>query len=217
MQRPFSTAPYLVQLAAWPVAGRHILAHHDDDAIVVYQAYRPAIADHAVRHQRFGGEFSLSRMSWIKPNFLWMMHRSGWATKEGQERVLAVRISRAGFDAILARAVHSSYVPEVYGDRAAWHAAVAGSDVRLQWDPDHDPSGQRQERRAIQLGLTGQSLRQYVQEWCLAIDDVTDFVAAQRVYRSDSAALVTPLESVVRVRDEAVAARLGAAADRAGA
>ena len=211
MQRPFTTAPYLAQLAAWPESGRHILAHHDDDAIVVYQAYRPAIAAHAVHHQRFGGEFSLSRMSWIKPNFLWMMYRSGWAMKQGQERVLAIRISRVGFDAILARAVHSSYLPEVYGDRAAWQAAVASSDVRLQWDPDHDPSGQPQERRAIQLGLAGESLRQYVEQWCLAIDDVTDFVAAQRAHRSDHAALVTPLESVVRVRDAAVAARLGVA------
>ena len=45
-------------------------AHHgqyDATSIYVYQAYRPAIAAHAVKHQQFGGEFSFSRMSWISP------------------------------------------------------------------------------------------------------------------------------------------------------
>ncbi|MFM7854759.1 MAG: DUF4291 family protein [Flammeovirgaceae bacterium] len=27
---------------------------------------------------------SLNRMTWMKPNFLWMMYRSGWATKHNQ-------------------------------------------------------------------------------------------------------------------------------------
>ena len=42
-----------------------------------------------VKNGYFGGAFSLDRMSWIKPNFLWMMFRSGWGTKEGQEVTLA--------------------------------------------------------------------------------------------------------------------------------
>ncbi len=36
-------------------------------------------------------------MTWIKPSFLWMMYRCGWAAKPGQERVLAVRITHEGF------------------------------------------------------------------------------------------------------------------------
>src|SRR5689334_4441636 len=107
------TEPYLEQLKRWPAYGRHILAQFDADTVVVYQAYRPAIGRFAAANQRFGGEFSFNRMSWIKPNFLWMMYRSGWGTKEGQEVTLAVRLRRVGFDAILERAVHSSYVPEV--------------------------------------------------------------------------------------------------------
>ena len=39
-------------------------------------------------------------MSWIKPNFLWKMYRCGWATKEGQEIVLAVWIASAAFAAV---------------------------------------------------------------------------------------------------------------------
>lgn len=80
-------------------------------------------------------------MSWIKPNFLWMMYRSDWGTKEGQEVTLAVRIRRSAFDDILREAVHSTFVPEVYPSHAAWQEAVAKSAVRLQWDPDHHPSG----------------------------------------------------------------------------
>ncbi|MDB6132343.1 MAG: hypothetical protein JWM59_586 [Verrucomicrobiales bacterium] len=151
--------PYSEQLERWPRSGRHILAQFDDDSIVVYQAYRPAIARFARQHQRFGGEFSFSRMSWIKPNFLWMMHRSGWATKEGQEHILAVRLRRAFFDEVLQSSVASSFGASGYAEHEEWKAALAGSDVRLQWDPDHDPHGHPVQRRAVQLGLRGEMLR----------------------------------------------------------
>lgn len=203
------TESYLAQRARWPATGRHILAQFDDQSVVVYQAYRPEIGRFAAAHQYFGGEFSLSRMSWVKPNFLWMMYRCGWATKPGQETVLAVRIQRAAFDAILAEAVHSSYQPAVHADRATWQRAVAGSAVRLQWDPDHHPNGAKAERRAIQLGLRGEVLRRYAREWIIAIDDVTDLVATQRAHIGDPSALVIPAEDVYPVRDPVVASKLG--------
>ena len=98
MSAPFAVLPWVQQDRGRPADGRHLLAHQDGANVVVYQAYRPEIADHAVAEQRFGGPFSLDRMSWIKPGFLWMMYRSGWATKPGQERVLAIRIPREGFE-----------------------------------------------------------------------------------------------------------------------
>src|SRR5258708_16375491 len=141
------TASYQMQIASWPRTGRYILAQYDDASIIVYQAYRPSIGHFAARHGYFGGEFSLSRMSWIKPNFLWMMYRSGWGTKEGQEVTLAIRLKRAAFDEILRRAVHSSFTPDVYENQEDWKRDVSRSDVRLQWDPDHAPSGGSVERR----------------------------------------------------------------------
>src|SRR6516165_4169278 len=134
------TEPYLAQTARMPKTGRHVVAQFGDESVVVYQAYRPAIGHFAAQHAYFGGAFSLNRMSWIKPNFLWMMYRSGWGSKEGQEVVLAVRLKRSAFDEILRRAVHSTFAPEVYETRDAWKQAVGGSEVRLQWDPDHDPA-----------------------------------------------------------------------------
>lgn len=209
---PLTFERYSLQRARWPRAGRHILAHFDADTIVVYQAYRPSIGRWAADHGRFGGDdFSLDRMSWVKPNFLWMMYRSGWGTKEGQEVVLAVRLRRAAFDELLAAAVHSSHEPAVYGDRREWQRAVARSDVRLQWDPDHDPSGAKLERRAIQLGLRGAALASYAEASIVELTDVSEFVAEQRrVWTSGTHdELVTPREEVYPVADPAVARRLG--------
>src|SRR5262245_42726192 len=139
---------YLDQVRDWPQSGRHILAQFDSDSIYVYQAYRPSIAEFAIKNQRFGGEFSFSRMSWIKPNFLWMMYRSGWATKEGQEHILAVRLRRTFFDELLRLAIPSSFSPQRFATPEEWQKAVASSDVRVQWDPDHDALGKPLEWRA---------------------------------------------------------------------
>jgi len=189
---------FQAQSARWPASGRHVLAQYDDESVVVYQAYRPSIGLYAAEHGEFGGGFSLSRMSWIKPNFLWMMYRCGWATKEGQEVVLAVWLAREAFDQILSLAVPSSYWDHRYPDRAAWEADIARSDVRLQWDPDHDPHGNPVTRRAVQLGLRGAVLASYAKKWVRRIEDVTAFVHDQhaRLRRGGVAALETPAETV---------------------
>jgi hypothetical protein len=180
MTNPLPARPWVDQRRDWPDTGRVLLAHHDPTTVVVYQAYRPEIAEHAVRYQRFGGPFSLDRMSWVKPGFLWMMYRSGWASKPGQERVLAVRLPRPAFESILAAAVPSGFDAARYSDRAAWRAATRESDIRVQWDPDHDPHGRPLARRVIQLGLRREVLRRYARDWPVEIRDITDFVAEQR-------------------------------------
>ncbi|MEJ7597218.1 MAG: DUF4291 domain-containing protein [Kofleriaceae bacterium] len=200
------TEPHAIQTARWPASGRHIMAQFDADAIVVYQAYRPSIGTYAATHNRFGGPWSLERMSWLKPNFLWMMYRCGWATKEHQEVVLAIWLARSLFDEILAAAVPSSYWQHLYPERAAWEDAVKRSEVRLQWDPDHGPGGQPLERRAIQLGLRGPMLARYASP--LHIEDITPFVREQRAVFEQRGALVTPEEHPYPVVPE-TATRLG--------
>ena len=88
---------------------RNIYAIYDDKTIRVYQAYNNEIADEALKLGKFGSKFSLTRMTWIKPSFLWMMYRSGWASKQGQERILAIDLKREGFDEIVKNAVLSSF------------------------------------------------------------------------------------------------------------
>jgi hypothetical protein len=186
------------------------MAQFDADSIYVYQAYRPSIARFAVEHQRFGGDFSFSRMSWIKPNFLWMMYRSGWATKEGQEHVLAVRLRRTFFDELLRLVVPSSFDSRRFASREQWQTAVTSSEVRLQWDPDHDPSGRPVERRAVQLGLRGAALRRYGHEGLISIEDITPLVAEQRQHVTDGyVALQTPEERIYSPMDNQAAIAVG--------
>ena len=93
----------------WPKEGKHILATFDEEGIVVYQAFNPAIAKYAVEHQAFGGpEYSFSRMSWVKTNYLWMMYRAGWASKPNQEHILAIKLTHSFFHQILNETLHSS-------------------------------------------------------------------------------------------------------------
>ncbi|GEP43840.1 DUF4291 domain-containing protein [Brevifollis gellanilyticus] len=202
-----SIQSYLNQQTRWPTSGKHILAQFDDTSIIVYQAYRPAIAQYAVENKRFGGEFSFNRMSWIKPNFLWMMYRSGWAAKESQERILAVRIPRTLFDDLLLTSVASSFGASGLTTHEEWQAAVERSEVRLQWDPDHSPRGGPLARRAVQLGLRGEMLRRYAETELLGIEDITDFVITQRQHLSgDLSDLQTPTEYVYQPSNPAVAA-----------
>lgn len=96
------------------------MAHYNQKTIRVYQAYNNKIANEALRLGTFGKSFSLDRMTWIKPSFLWMMYRCGWATKIGQERVLAIDILREGFDEILSNAVLSTYDSNIYSSYDDW-------------------------------------------------------------------------------------------------
>ena len=99
---------------------RKIYAKYDDKTIRVYQAYNDVIADEAIKLGTFGEYFSLTRMTWIKPSFLWMMYRCGWTEKD------------------------------IYGK----------------------PIG----RRSIQLGIRGEAVVKYVNEWIVKITDITDEV-----------------------------------------
>ena len=115
--------------------------------------------------------------------------------------MLAIRILRQAFDLILTQAVHSSYKPDLYDSRDVWQQRVANSDVRLQWDPDHAPNGDKMERRAIQLGLRGDVLRNYARDWIVEISDLSDFVRDQRANSSNSKydQLIMPRERVYPV------------------
>ncbi|NEN90988.1 MAG: DUF4291 domain-containing protein [Okeania sp. SIO3H1] len=206
-----ATENYLTQVSNWPTTGRHILAQFDENSVVVYQAYRPEIGNFAASKGYFGGEFSLNRMSWIKTNFLWMMYRSGWGSKTGQEIILAVSIKRTAFDEILTKGVHSKFIPTIYKTQEEWKEVVKRSPVRLQWDPDHNPMGQKVERRAIQLGLRGEALRNYSRDWIVKIENITEFVQQQRIYREPSkwTDLITPKENVYPVENSEIIHKLG--------
>jgi len=204
------TEPYQDQLAFWPKSGRHILAQFDSETIFVYQAYQPSIAKYALDHGYFGNGFSYERMSWIKPNFLWMMYRSGWGTKSGQKVILAIRLKRSYFDSLLDQAVETSYNDVQYATPEEWKRTLSRSSVRMQWDPDHHPTGPALLRRALQLGLRGRVLKDFGRHQILEIMDVSGFVAEQRGNISSEfhSRLLTPTERVYLPADSALCIKL---------
>ncbi|MEV8536358.1 DUF4291 domain-containing protein [Streptomyces sp. NPDC051211] len=178
---------------------RLIRAAHTDTTVTVYQAYAPALGRPAARDQRFPAAWKRERMTWIKPSFLWMMYRCGWATKPDQETVLAVEITREGFDHALSRACLSHYEPGTHTDRAAWQAALRQAPARVQWDPERDLHLNPLPHRSLQLGLSGPASRAYADEWTVAIRDVTPLAreihALVRAGEDDAARALLPVET----------------------
>ena len=170
---------YKEQNKIWPAKGKHIMAQYDEEKIIVYQSYRPEIGLFAAKNQYFGGPFKLTRMTWIKPNFLWMMYRNGWGQKEGQEITLAIHLKIEAFKKYVNEVVFSTFKPEMYENYDLWQKRVKSSNARLQWDPDHDPHGNKLERRAIQIGLRNKLIASYAKDDILEIEDITPFVHEQ--------------------------------------
>ena len=155
---------------------KEIRAVYTDETIRVYQAYNKTIAEEAVKNGTFGAHFSMSRMTWIKPSFLWMMYRCGWARKENQEHVLAIDIKRTGFDKAVNSAVISTFSEDLGITKEEWQKRVKESDVRVQWDPEKDIDGNNLHYRSLQLGLRGKAVEEYVHDWIVKVTDITDYV-----------------------------------------
>lgn len=171
---------YKYQQEVIPSEGKRIIAQYGIDYIVVYQAFNSEISSYAVNNQKFGGSrYSFERMTWIKPGFMWMMYRSSWAKKENQERILSIKIKKSGFLETLRKATLSTFDSEIYTSHETWKDSLQKSEVRLQWDPDHDPKGNKLIRKAIQIGLRGETLRKFNEEFILSIEDITDFVSSE--------------------------------------
>jgi len=157
-----------------PASQRQVRAAFTDRTVTVYQAFPAAIADAALAAGTFVPPFSHDRATWIKPSFLWMAYRSGWAAKAGQERVLAVEISREGFEWALEHSCLSHYQRSVYPDAAAWRRRLSMTFVRIQWDPERDLHLAPLGHRSIQVGLTGEAVTRYTDDWIVSITEETE-------------------------------------------
>ena len=157
---------------------RQIRAVYDEHSIRVYQAYSDEIADAAlVRGTFISPPFKMDRMTWIKPSFLWMMYRAGWGYKDaGQRRLLAIDITREGFQWALTHSCPSH--PEPSMSQEDWTRLKAASPVRIQWDPERDLHLQPLPHRAIQIGISGEAVSLYVNQWIRKITDITDVAHA---------------------------------------
>ncbi|WP_133740197.1 DUF4291 domain-containing protein [Actinorugispora endophytica] len=173
---------------------RRIRALHTESTVTVYQAYSPGIGLPAARDGRFPASWRRNRMTWVKPSFLWMMHRCDWGAARDQETVLAVEITRAGFEWALRRACLSHYERGAHPDRAAWKDRLERSPARVQWDPERDLRLRPLPYRSLQLGLSGEAAHRYADEWIVSVTDRTP--------------LAREVRALVRGGDLAAAARL---------
>lgn len=112
-------------------------------------------------------------MTWIKPSFLWMMYRAGWGYKDqNQSRILAIDISREGFEWALEHSCGSHPDPSM--SREDWAILKENSPVRIQWDPERNLLSEPQAHRSIQIGLGKAVADLYINEWIQKITEVTD-------------------------------------------
>ncbi len=183
-----------------------IRAEFDRNTIVVYQAYNDAIADAALKNGRFFPPFSLTRMTWIKPSFLWLMARSNWGKKPGQHRILKVRLSRDAWDRALAMGVLTSYDTTAHRSSSDWDRQFQAAKVHIQWDPERSLRGHKLEHRSIQVGLGRHVITEFVSSWVLRIEDLTPTVRKMRAFldngRQEHAKRLLPKERVYPVAED---------------
>lgn len=150
-----------------------IRASFDARTIRVYQAYREEIAEVALANGTFlSPPFSMSRMTWIKPSFLWMMYRAGWGFKDaGQARILGIDITREGFEWALAHGCLSHRDPSLTDEEWTWFKKQ--HPVRIQWDPERDLQLRPLPHSSLQMGLECEALERYCGSWIVAIEDKT--------------------------------------------
>jgi hypothetical protein len=180
-----------------------IRADYEAQTIVVYQAYSLAIARAALEAGRFVPPFSFNRMTWIKPSFLWLMERSNWGHKSGQEYILKVRISRSGWDEALNRGVLTSYASGAHRNAETWRLDFERAQVHVQWDPERSLRGSDLGYSTIQVGISRHLIERYVNDWVQEISDMTPQVrkihALLQNGQSSKAAALLPKERIYQV------------------
>jgi hypothetical protein len=152
---------------------RQIRAEHDSETITVHQAYSEEIATAAVREQRLNAseQFSLGRMTWVKPSWNWMMYRAGFSYKdERQSRILTVKMKHDDFFELLRRARVNEHAQRDQSGR------IGGVHTVVQWDPERSERIGKYNHRSIQVGISRFDCKQWVEQWILSIEDVTDRV-----------------------------------------
>lgn len=176
---------------------KNIYAVYNDQTIRVYQAFNPAIAKAAVAAQSFVSPFKMSRMTWIKPSFLWMMYRAGYGYKDhGQKHILAIDITHDGFKWALKHSCGSHILPDM--TKEDWNDLKDKTPVRIQWDPERDIHHNPLDHRSIQIGLKGEAVKRYVKDWIVGIEDITPL--AHEIYdhiqagETDAAEALCPVE-----------------------
>ncbi len=116
------------------------------------------------------------------------MYRAGYSYKDArQARILALRMKHAHFINLLERGVLSTHgvaSPEE-------QARDKSGEVRVQWDPERTPALEKLAHRSIQIGIPGSISEQWVNEWIVSIEDVTDRARVLKAALDEDASVST--------------------------
>ena len=118
--------------------------------------------------------------------------------KENQENILAIDMKRNAFDFLVQNAIMSTYKEDMGISYAEWKEQIKKSDIRCQWDPERDVFGNPLKYRSIQLGLRGEAVKKFVNEWIVNISDVTDYVKelSKKKNSGEDISLLLPKEKI---------------------
>ena len=135
--------------------------------------------------------------------------RMGTEGKSGTN--ISNNITIVHFKTILSEATITSYEAELYASHDSWKRELDQTEVRLQWDPDHDPFGNKLERKAIQIGMKGAILKRFCTEWITGVEDVTEFVKNehQKLTNNRIEDLLVPFEDIIELNDSEIEKRIG--------
>lgn len=104
-----------------------------------------------------------------------------------------MEITRPGCERALAHSCLSHFDRDRHASREEWARELRNSPVRVQWDPERSLSLAPLPHRSLQVGLGGEAVSRYVDEWIVGIIDVTG--------------LANRIRGLVRGGDEAGAVR----------
>ncbi|MDE6005319.1 MAG: DUF4291 domain-containing protein [Oscillospiraceae bacterium] len=182
---------------------KEVFASYSKSTIRVYQAFCQEIAEEAVKLQKFGESYNFHRMTWVKPSFLWMMYRSNWATKKNQEYILALDIYQESFLKLLSQAVLTA--PETCSGKD-WEKAFSETAVYCQWDSDRSLNGNALQRGAIQIGMKGSAMEEFLEIGICKITDMTPQVRKWNILRKNNKlkAKDLPVEKLFPVQDRKI-------------
>lgn len=153
---------------------KEVRAYYTKDFIRVYQAYGDDIVQDIEKKGTFSQpSFLFSRMTWIKPSFCWMMYRSGWGYKDAkQNNILAIDMTHEGFSWCLKHAVLSKKHSDLSIEE--FIKLKENNPVVIQWDPERDIQLNKLDYRSIQIGIKGEAVEKYVNEWIVNITNITE-------------------------------------------
>jgi hypothetical protein len=79
----------------------------------------------------------------------------------------------------------SHFDRDLYPDRDTWARKLKASHVRVQWDPERSLQLTPLPHRSIQIGLSGEAVDRYMDEWIVGISDVTGTARAIKNHLRD--------------------------------